>query len=69
MNNLSCFYAYLQVPMLVPGLTYKFETVAECIAEVGVTDQVRIFIVKLNEIQPVLAAVINMPVSDMLTLV
>jgi hypothetical protein len=55
--------------MLVPGLTYKFETVAECIAEVGVTDQVRIFIVKLNEIQPVLAAVINMPVSDMLTLV
>ncbi|PNF34883.1 hypothetical protein B7P43_G03122 [Cryptotermes secundus] len=60
---------FIQVPMLVPGLTYKFETVAECIAEVGVTDQVRIFIVKLNEIQPLLAAVINMPLSDMLTLV
>lgn len=60
---------FIQVPMLVPGLTYKFETVAECIAEFGVTDQVRIFIVKLNEIHPVLAAVINMPVSDMLTLV
>jgi Bardet-Biedl syndrome 1 protein len=63
------FNASLQVPMLVPGLSYKFETVAECIAEVGVTDQVRIFVVKLNQTQPVLAAVINMPVSDILTLV
>jgi Bardet-Biedl syndrome 1 protein len=55
--------------MLVPGLTYKFESVAECIAEVGVSDQVRVFIVKLNQTQPLLAAVINMPVSDMLNVV
>ncbi|KAJ9590443.1 hypothetical protein L9F63_016530 [Diploptera punctata] len=60
---------YIQVPMLVPGLVYKFETVAECIAEVGISDQVRIFVIKLNQPQPVLAAIINMPISDMLTLV
>lgn len=60
---------FIQVPMLVPGLTYKFESVAECIAEVGVSDQVRVFIVKLNQTQPLLAAVINMPVSDMLNVV
>ena len=55
--------------MLVPGLTYKFESVAECIAEVGVSDQVRAFVVKVNQTQPLLAAVINMPVSDMLNVV
>jgi len=55
--------------MLVPGLTYKFESVAECIAEVGVSDQVRVFVVKVNQTQPLLAAVINMPISDMLNVV
>jgi len=55
--------------MLVPGLTYKLESVAECIAEVGVSDQVRVFVVKANQTQPLLAAVINMPVSDMLNVV
>ena len=55
--------------MLVPGLVYRFETVAECIAEVGISDQVRIFVVKLSQTQPLLAAIINMPISDMLTLV
>jgi Bardet-Biedl syndrome 1 protein len=60
---------FIQVPMLVPGLTYKFESVAECIAEVGVSDQVRVFVVKVNQTQPLLAAVINMPISDMLNVV
>jgi len=55
--------------MVVPGLTYKFESVAECIAEVGVSDQVRVFVVKVNQTQPLLAAVINMPISDMLNVV
>jgi hypothetical protein len=53
----------------VPGLTYKFESVAECVAEVGVSDQVRVFVLKVNQTQPLLAAVINMPVSDMLSVV
>ncbi|KDR20997.1 Bardet-Biedl syndrome 1 protein homolog [Zootermopsis nevadensis] len=60
---------FIQVPLLVPGLTYKFESLAECIAEVGISDQVQIFIVKLNYTQPVMAAVINMPISDVLALV
>ncbi|PSN38795.1 hypothetical protein C0J52_23228 [Blattella germanica] len=33
-----------RVPMLTPDLIYKFETVIECIAEIGISDQVRIFI-------------------------
>ncbi|XP_069683842.1 BBSome complex member BBS1 [Periplaneta americana] len=60
---------FIQVPMLVPGLLYRFETVAECIAEIGMSDQVRVFIIKINQTQPILAAIINMPISDMLTLV
>ncbi|PSN40741.1 hypothetical protein C0J52_24302, partial [Blattella germanica] len=34
------------VPILTPGLIYKFETVIECIAEIGISDQVRIFIAR-----------------------
>ena len=32
---------YIAVPMLVPGLDYKFETLVECISEMGVADQIR----------------------------
>ena len=32
---------YVQVPMLVPGLNYNFETLVECISEMGVADQIR----------------------------
>ena len=27
--------------MLVPGLDYKFETLVECVSEMGVADQIR----------------------------
>ena len=34
-------FTCLQVPMLVPGLNYNFETLVECISEMGVADQIR----------------------------
>ena len=66
--------------MLVPGLNYKFESLVrsvwmscesssclqvECTSEMGVADQVRVFVSRKERTQPILTALINMPVSEM----
>ena len=33
---------YIDVSMLVPGLDYKYETLVECVSEMGVADQIRL---------------------------
>ena len=37
----------------------------ECISEMGVADQVRVFVCRKERTQPILTALINMPVSEM----
>ena len=51
--------------MLVPGLNYSFETLVESISELGVADQIRVFVSRKEMSQPILTAVINMPVPEM----
>ena len=65
--------------MLVPGLNYKFESLVrfflwetqivapqvEYTSEMGVADQVRVFVSRKERTQPILTALINMPVSEM----
>ncbi|XP_068081966.1 Bardet-Biedl syndrome 1 protein homolog [Anabrus simplex] len=60
---------YIKVPMLVPKLIYQFETTVECISDMGISDQVRVFIIKINQMEPLLAVLITMPVCDMLAVV
>jgi Bardet-Biedl syndrome 1 protein len=31
--------------MLVPGLEYTFETLVECVSDLGISDQIRVFVV------------------------
>ena len=59
----------LQVPMLVPGEEYPFETMIKSISELALSDQVRVLVVRGGQSQPVLAAIINMPVCDLLGMV
>ena len=33
------------VPMLVPGLEYSFETLVECVSDLGIAAQIRVFVV------------------------
>ena len=54
--------------MLVPGLNYNFETLVESISELGVADQIRVFVSRKEMSQPILTAVINMPVPEMVWL-
>ena len=37
----------------------------ECTSEMGVADQVRVFVSRKERTQPILTALINMPVSEM----
>ena len=30
--------------MLVPGLEYTFETLVECVSDLGISDQIRVFV-------------------------
>ena len=36
----------IRVPMLVPGLEYNFETIVECVSDLGISDQLYVFITK-----------------------
>lgn len=38
---LKCFF-HCQVPMLVPGLNYAFETFVECLSDKGVSDNIKV---------------------------
>ena len=36
----------IRIPMLVPGLEYNFETIVECVSDLGISDQLYVFITK-----------------------
>ena len=52
------------MPLLVPSLSYSFETTIECMDEMGRTDPLRVFILKKGNPVPFITAVINMPTSE-----
>ncbi|XP_071535409.1 BBSome complex member BBS1 [Panulirus ornatus] len=56
--------SYIQIPMLVPGIIHVAETLITCISELGISDTVRVFVVKGKASRPLLTAVINMPVAE-----
>lgn len=60
---------YIPVPMLVPGLNYAFETYIECLNDKGVSDTVKVYVLKENKSTPLITAVISMPVSETLVVV
>ncbi|XP_069116574.1 BBSome complex member BBS1-like [Argopecten irradians] len=58
--------ALIEVPMLVPGLSYAFETFLECLNDKGVSDNVKVFVLKEGKSIPIITGVISMPVSESL---
>ncbi|XP_021370593.1 Bardet-Biedl syndrome 1 protein-like [Mizuhopecten yessoensis] len=56
----------IQVPMLVPGLSYAFETFVECLNDKGVSDNLKVFVLKEGKSIPIITGVISMPVSESL---
>ncbi|XP_052770219.1 Bardet-Biedl syndrome 1 protein homolog [Mya arenaria] len=60
---------YISVPMLVPGLNYAFETYIECLNDKGISDTVKVYVLKDNTSVPIITGVISMPVSETLVVV
>ncbi|XP_014667462.1 PREDICTED: Bardet-Biedl syndrome 1 protein-like [Priapulus caudatus] len=55
---------YIPVSILLPGLTYSFETRIECLTDKGISDQIKVMLIKEDSTIPVITAVISMPVSE-----
>lgn len=59
---------FLRIPLLVPGLVYPLETFVECTSDKGVSDIIKVFVLRQGRNTPLLTAHINMPVSEGLAL-
>ena len=56
----------VHVPLLVPGLLYCLNAELDCIDVAGGADAIRVFVCSTKSVLPVLSAVVNMPVSEVL---
>ncbi|KAL5009299.1 hypothetical protein ScPMuIL_014880 [Solemya velum] len=60
---------YIPVPMLVPGLNYSFDTYLECQSDKGVSDNIKVFVLKEGKSTPIITGVISMPISETVVVV
>ncbi|KAJ8348309.1 hypothetical protein SKAU_G00268980 [Synaphobranchus kaupii] len=60
--------AFFQIPLLVPGLNYPINTFVECLTDKGISDIIKVFVLREGKSAPLLTAHINMPVSEGLAL-
>ncbi|XP_075693478.1 BBSome complex member BBS1 isoform X2 [Rhinoderma darwinii] len=56
--------AFFKVPLLVPGLNYPIETFVDCCTDKGISDIIKVFVLREGKSTPLLSAHINMPVSE-----
>lgn len=62
--NVPITFAYN--PVLVPGVNYDYEVIAECMDDHGAAGVIRAFICANQSSVPILSAIVNMPVSEVL---
>ncbi|XP_067328509.1 Bardet-Biedl syndrome 1 protein [Anolis sagrei] len=55
---------FFKAPMLVPGLNYPLVTFVECLSNQGISDIIKVFVLREGATEPLLTAHINMPVSE-----
>jgi Bardet-Biedl syndrome 1 protein len=78
-NLLLSFYAdrnlysvskpFVEVPILIPGISYSYEILEECITDKAISDKVKVFLLNRGKSKPIISAVISMPVSEALVVV
>nr|XP_044997787.1 Bardet-Biedl syndrome 1 protein isoform X2 [Jaculus jaculus] len=56
--------AFFKVPLLVPGLSYPLETFVESLSTKGISDMIKVLVLREGQSIPLLSAHINMPVSE-----
>ncbi|XP_013780434.1 Bardet-Biedl syndrome 1 protein homolog, partial [Limulus polyphemus] len=55
---------FIPIPFLAPGLLYSSATKVECVSELGISDVIKVFVLRENEGVPLITAIINMPISE-----
>eukprot|EP01027_Heterolobosea_sp_BB2_P010349 GEZU01015192.1.p1 GENE.GEZU01015192.1~~GEZU01015192.1.p1 ORF type:complete len:217 (+),score=39.72 GEZU01015192.1:36-686(+) len=58
--------ATITVPVLVPSLQYKVEVPVECVDDSVGADAIKVFVCNPNSSIPIITAIVNMPLPDML---
>uniref|UniRef100_A0A2K5KGC8 BBSome complex member BBS1 n=1 Tax=Colobus angolensis palliatus TaxID=336983 RepID=A0A2K5KGC8_COLAP len=56
--------AFFKVPLLVPGLNYPLETFVESLSNKGISDIIKVLVLREGQSAPLLSAHINMPGSE-----
>ncbi|XP_069501037.1 BBSome complex member BBS1 [Ambystoma mexicanum] len=56
--------SFFKVPLLVPGLNYPIETFVDCLSDKGISDIIKVFVLREGKSAPLLTAHISMPVSE-----
>ncbi|XP_062892243.1 Bardet-Biedl syndrome 1 protein [Mobula hypostoma] len=56
--------SFFKVPMLVPGLIYPIDTFVQCLSDRGISDTIKVFVLRAGSCSPLLTAHVNMPVSE-----
>ena len=54
-----------ELPVLLPSLIYKVNVEVECIDPTGANDIIKVFIIDTASTVPLIAANLNMPVSEL----
>jgi Bardet-Biedl syndrome 1 protein len=55
---------YIKLPLIVPGLSYLFSTLVECLNDLGRTDSIEVHVHRHGNPIPLLKASIDMPASE-----
>ncbi|KAB0358083.1 hypothetical protein FD754_002239 [Muntiacus muntjak] len=56
--------AFFKVPLLVPGLNYPLETFVKSLTDKGISDIIKVLVLREGQSTPLLSAHINMPMSE-----
>lgn len=57
----------VQLPVLIPGLVYKFETKVQAVTDLlGGAEEINVFVFGSSNAKPLLSAVVPMPFCDVL---
>ncbi|XP_064489592.1 Bardet-Biedl syndrome 1 protein-like [Ornithodoros turicata] len=58
--------SYIQVPFLVPGLMYEFDTQVRCVSESNIADIIKVFVAHVGNPVPIVTALVQMPMVDVI---
>jgi hypothetical protein len=52
------------LPLLLPSITYRFDCDVESIDESGAADAIRVYVSNLTSKLPIISAIVQMPLSE-----